>query len=281
MATSSAGDSRQGGSGGADPLIWVAVLILAVVVGTVGLQVVHSTAKATATATAPATTPTPTTSTPTTSAAELAALAELTKIHTADAAALKPRGQWVAQLAARHIDDSDDSGVAGDPGNPSGPSAPTGTASTSAGTTPPTGTSSRTSTNRGTTRTVTPTKTADSSALSAPMTAVQILAEYEALKAAPAFGATTRLVLSTDFGNRATVDGQPEWITVAVGGFTSATAVDRWCARRFSELATGEVAKVCLPLQLTAPTVPAPTGTDGPDGTDGTETSAGTSTGTG
>ena len=83
-------------------------------------------------------------------------------------------------------------------------------------------------------------------------TAADILAEHLALRSAPSQGTSVVLVLSTDFGKRQLYQGSPLWVTFALGDFPDREAVQRWCARRFPELAGERLTNQCTVRKLEA-----------------------------
>jgi hypothetical protein len=83
--------------------------------------------------------------------------------------------------------------------------------------------------------------------------AAAILAQHLQLRRGPTLATRVVLLLSTDYGQRLRVDGRPLWVTVALGGFPSADAVQSWCAARFSGLGAAALADACTPRRLDTP----------------------------
>jgi len=76
--------------------------------------------------------------------------------------------------------------------------------------------------------------------------ATDILAEHQRLRAE--HGDTEHPVIllkSTDYGKRQLKDGQPLWVTFAVGDFPDKQAVLDWCADQFSDLGPTELKNQC------------------------------------
>jgi len=84
--------------------------------------------------------------------------------------------------------------------------------------------------------------------------AADILAEHLALRKGNNLGATIVLLLSTDYGKRQTVNGNPLWVTFAVGSFASPDDVTAWCAARFPTLSGKQLTNACAVRQLQPPT---------------------------
>ncbi len=84
--------------------------------------------------------------------------------------------------------------------------------------------------------------------------AADILDEHNRLAQDPANG-TARIVLlkSTDYGIRQLTDGHPLYVTFALGGFGSASAVTSWCRNRFPDLSVSERADQCAARRLKPP----------------------------
>ena len=62
------------------------------------------------------------------------------------------------------------------------------------------------------------------------------------------------VVQSTDFGKRSYgPNGQPYWVTLVDGGFSSSDDVESWCARTYYELDATELANACAPRTLGPP----------------------------
>lgn len=80
--------------------------------------------------------------------------------------------------------------------------------------------------------------------------AADILAEHEALRGSIGVGTRVVLLLSTDYGKRSTVAGQPLWVTFAVGDFASAEEVQAWCGRQFPGLTEDALANRCTPRTI-------------------------------
>jgi hypothetical protein len=83
--------------------------------------------------------------------------------------------------------------------------------------------------------------------------AADILAEHLALRQGDNLGARVVLVLSTDYGKRQLYQGQPLWVTFALGAFDSAGAVSAWCARRFPQLSGDLLTNQCTARKLEPP----------------------------
>ena len=84
--------------------------------------------------------------------------------------------------------------------------------------------------------------------------ASDIYEEYQMIKALPGVGDHARLFLSTDYGKRFTVAGQPLWVTLVVSdSFTGKADVNVWCAALFPALTGNDLENVCVPRQLNAP----------------------------
>jgi hypothetical protein len=79
--------------------------------------------------------------------------------------------------------------------------------------------------------------------------AADILAEHRKLRDGTA-GTTVVLLLSTDFGKRQLYQGEPLWITFALGDFPNREAVTQWCAARFPELSGKELLNQCAVRKL-------------------------------
>jgi hypothetical protein len=83
--------------------------------------------------------------------------------------------------------------------------------------------------------------------------AADILAEVEQAQAR-AGGQRMLVVQSTDFGKRSYgPNGQPYWVTLVDGGFSSSDDVRSWCARTYYELDATALANACAPRTLGAP----------------------------
>jgi len=80
--------------------------------------------------------------------------------------------------------------------------------------------------------------------------ATDILAEHLRLRKADSLDTRIVLLLSTDYGRRQLYQGQPLWVTFALGDFGSAAAVQQWCARRFPGLSGALLADYCTPRRL-------------------------------
>jgi hypothetical protein len=80
--------------------------------------------------------------------------------------------------------------------------------------------------------------------------APDILAEHRRLRDGANGTATVVLVQSTDYGKRQLYQGQPLWVTVALGDFPTKQAVDDWCAQRFPELTGDERGNQCAARRL-------------------------------
>lgn len=84
--------------------------------------------------------------------------------------------------------------------------------------------------------------------------AADILDEHNRLAQDPANGSAQIVLLkSTDFGIRQLKDGHPLYVTFALGGFGSASAVSTWCRNRFPDLSTSERADQCAVRRLKPP----------------------------
>ena len=83
-------------------------------------------------------------------------------------------------------------------------------------------------------------------------TAADILAEHLALRSAPSRGTSVVLVLSTDFGKRQLYQGNPLWVTFALGDFPTRESVQRWCAKRFPGLTGDRLTNQCTARKLEA-----------------------------
>ncbi|MDG4762713.1 hypothetical protein O7632_01070 [Solwaraspora sp. WMMD406] len=83
--------------------------------------------------------------------------------------------------------------------------------------------------------------------------ASDILAEHERLRREHEASAPVALLLSTDYGKRQLYAGQPLWITIAVGDFTSADEVTSWCADRFPYLSAAALDNQCVARKLEPP----------------------------
>jgi hypothetical protein len=84
--------------------------------------------------------------------------------------------------------------------------------------------------------------------------AADILSEYRKARSNPIYGSYVRLMLSTDYGTRQLYNGQPLWVTVAVvPGFSSANAVDTWCAQQFPTLTGAVLDDSCTARTLDPP----------------------------
>ena len=66
-------------------------------------------------------------------------------------------------------------------------------------------------------------------------------------------GVPVVLARSTDFGKAVTVDGTPLWVTMTLGGWSSAAEVRSWCAEAFPGLSSDQLANQCVPARLTRP----------------------------
>jgi RNA polymerase subunit RPABC4/transcription elongation factor Spt4 len=85
-------------------------------------------------------------------------------------------------------------------------------------------------------------------------TAADILDEYQKARSNPIYGTHVVLLLSTDYGTRQLYNGQPLWVTVAaVPGFSSANAVNTWCAQQFPTLTGAVLDDSCTPRKLDPP----------------------------
>jgi zinc-ribbon domain len=85
-------------------------------------------------------------------------------------------------------------------------------------------------------------------------TAADILNEYRKARSNPIYGTYVGLLLSTDYGTRQLYNGQPLWVTVAVvPGFSSANAVQTWCAQQFPTLTGAVLDDSCTPRTLDPP----------------------------
>lgn len=79
-----------------------------------------------------------------------------------------------------------------------------------------------------------------------------ILAEHLALRDGDNLGATVVLLLSTDYGKRELYEGQPLWVTFAIGDFSGSVDVQQWCAERFPSLSGDALKNSCAPRRLKA-----------------------------
>ncbi|GAB7046459.1 hypothetical protein [Catenuloplanes indicus] len=80
--------------------------------------------------------------------------------------------------------------------------------------------------------------------------ATDILAEHETLRAGPNPGATVLLLKSTEYGIRQLYEGEPLWVTVAVGDFADRDAVLTWCSHRFPDLTGVQLENRCAARTL-------------------------------
>lgn len=80
--------------------------------------------------------------------------------------------------------------------------------------------------------------------------ASDILTEHLALRQGDNRGASVVLLLSTDYGKGQLYQGQPLWITFALGPFDSAAAVNSWCTARFPQLSGDALADQCTSRRL-------------------------------
>ena len=83
--------------------------------------------------------------------------------------------------------------------------------------------------------------------------AVDILAEHRRLRYGDNLGARVVLLLSTDYDKRQLVNGNPLWVTFALGNFGSAEDVDAWCHRRFPQLSSTQLTNACTARRLRPP----------------------------
>lgn len=83
--------------------------------------------------------------------------------------------------------------------------------------------------------------------------AVDILAEHRRLRDGDNLGARVVLLLSTDYGKRQLVNGNPLWVTFALGDFGSAAGVDAWCHQRFPQLSSTQLTNACTARRLYPP----------------------------
>jgi hypothetical protein len=83
--------------------------------------------------------------------------------------------------------------------------------------------------------------------------AADILAESKAaVSSVPPSSAL--VLLSTDFGKRSLAsNGQPYWVTVVDGDFSSSDEVESWCASTFTTLTPQQLADTCAPRTLAPP----------------------------
>ena len=82
-----------------------------------------------------------------------------------------------------------------------------------------------------------------------PFTLPEILAEHEALRSNPVFGASVRLLQQGDWG-RAAAHDPPMFVTVADINAGSADAVRAWCQAHFAQRGRA-LENVCYVRQLT------------------------------
>jgi len=80
--------------------------------------------------------------------------------------------------------------------------------------------------------------------------AQDILAEHLALRQGDDVGAPVVLLLTTDYGERRTYQGEALWATFALGSFGSAADVRSWCSQRFPERSGDALVNACAPRQL-------------------------------
>jgi hypothetical protein len=84
--------------------------------------------------------------------------------------------------------------------------------------------------------------------------AVDILAEHERLRDDPANGDARVLLLRSDtYGKRQLLNGAPLYVTLALGDFSGAADVRRWCAGRFPELSATARDNQCAVRRLRSP----------------------------
>jgi hypothetical protein len=84
--------------------------------------------------------------------------------------------------------------------------------------------------------------------------AVDILAEHEQLRDDPANGDARVLLLRSDmYGKRQLVNGAPLYVTLALGDFSGAADVRRWCATRFPDLSAATRENQCVVRRLRSP----------------------------
>lgn len=81
--------------------------------------------------------------------------------------------------------------------------------------------------------------------------AVDILAESDTARATVPSSNRVLVLSSTDFGKYSTApDGQPYWVTLVDGGFTSSDAVKAWCAATYPSLDPTSLNNACAPRTL-------------------------------
>ncbi|MBP1783349.1 hypothetical protein J3R08_003199 [Micromonospora sp. HB375] len=80
-----------------------------------------------------------------------------------------------------------------------------------------------------------------------------ILEEHASLR--QRFGGEARIVLllSTDYGRKQQLDGQPLWVTFALLPNSKKEAVTGWCARQFPQMRGAALENRCIPRRLNPP----------------------------
>ena len=80
---------------------------------------------------------------------------------------------------------------------------------------------------------------------------LDIHAQHMALRQDPRLSGGVRVLFSTSFGAAVrTQDGQPYYVTIYDGGFSSASSVESWCQSTFAELPADVLANSCVAARL-------------------------------
>jgi hypothetical protein len=84
--------------------------------------------------------------------------------------------------------------------------------------------------------------------------AADILAESQAVQTVVPDPSMVLVLQSPDFGRALTApDGQPYWVTLVDGGFSSSADVEAWCAQTYPNLDPAALANACVARTLTPP----------------------------